>query len=321
MKIYQNINEIPHNINRAITVGSFDGVHLGHLQILKKLKNEAKRKKLKTMIITFEPHPQVYFNQLKNEVFPLLTTSEEKTSIFKILEIDEVFIINFDAQVANLEPAEFVFNYLQNIGLSALAIGYNHNFGKGRKGNLRLLEKINEKNKINNKNQFEIIQIPQFVKKNKKVSSTEIRRILMECTVENANELLGYNYFVTGMVCYGNGIGKKLGFPTANIKISRNKLLPINGVYICTVEIWGKQYHGVANIGYRPTITDTSTTIFPILEVHILDFLGDIYDVGITVTFLKFLRKEKKFNNMNELIQQIQNDINACKIFFDSGLH
>ena len=319
MKIYYDINEIPRNINRAITLGSFDGVHLGHLQILKKLKSEARKKKLSTMIITFEPHPQVYFSQQKKEIFPLLTTIEEKNSIFRVLGIDEVFIINFDSRIANLDPVKFVTYYLQHIGFRSLAIGYNHSFGKNRKGNLKLLEKINEQNKTGHKKQFEIIQIPQYLKKQKKVSSTEIRHTLMECKVENANALLGYDYFVTGVVSRGNGIGKKLGFPTANIKTSCNKLFPLNGAYICTVDIFGKLYHGVANIGYRPTVVNTNTsTTLPTLEVHILDFLGDIYDVTVTVVFHKFLRKEEKFSNKSDLIQQIKNDIDTCKIFFDS---
>lgn len=324
MKIYKKINEIPYNENRTITVGSFDGVHSGHLQIIKHLKETAQKKNLVATVITFEPHPQIYFSQKKNNSFPLLTTTEEKISIFKSLGIDELFIIEFDDKIANLKPDEFVY-YLKSIGFSAFVIGYNHNFGKDRKGDFEVLQKINDENKNNEKEQFEIIQVPKFTgvnpktnKNNAKVSSTEIRKNLQEAAIEEANKLLGYNYFAVGKVIRGNSIGKKLGFPTANIEISNNKLLPKNGVYACTVAVSDKKYCGVANIGYRPTITNSNFSAIakPVFEVHILDFSADIYDAIITVSFMKFLREEKKFAHQNELILQIQNDIEICRKYF-----
>jgi len=323
MKIYRNVNEIPHNTNRAITVGSFDGIHLGHLQILKNLKSNAQKNNLTSMVITFEPHPQIYFSAKTNTLFPLLTTVKEKIYFLELLGIDELFIINFDEEIANIEPVEFV-NYLKNIGFSLFVIGYNHSFGKNRKGNWILLEKINEISKSKNEEPFKIVQVPRFtitnskVSSNAKISSTEIRRILRDCNVENANELLGHYYFVSGNVEKGSGVGKTIGFPTANIYKTNNKLLPRNGVYACKIELLGKNYFGVANIGYRPTVANTSISknSSPVLEVHIFDFAGDIYDITVLVSFVRFLREEKKFNNKSELIQQISDDVAFCRRIF-----
>ena len=328
MKVYTDLSQIQFNRNRAITVGTFDGVHIGHIAIINNLTVNAKKKNLSSLLITFEPHPQIFFQKRHNEnylKFPLLTTIDEKISILEKTNIDEVLIIDFEQNFANLSAREFITNFLmQKFGFKYFAIGFNHCFGKNREGNYQLLMQIQEEFKTNDNLSFEVEEIKQVKINSKNISSTEIRKLLIQENssddiIKKCNEILGYEYFVFGKVCKGKELGKKLGFPTANLEIfSANKLLPKNGVYFCSIEIETENYcnqkfFGVANIGIQPTITKNFDNQISTLEVHILDFSDDIYGKNIKVSFINFIRNEFKFDNIDKLIEQINKDIALCK--------
>ncbi|MPN09672.1 Riboflavin biosynthesis protein RibF [bioreactor metagenome] len=206
---------------------------------------------------------------------------------------------------------------LQKIGFKLIVIGYNHNFGKNREGNLASLEKLQTECTVNNRTIFAVKQVPKFSLTNNNVSSSTIRKMFEHDDIEQINKLLGYHYFIAGNVQAGNGIGATIGFPTANLNtFSTYKAIPKHGVYFCSVQVFNKQYWGITNIGFAPTFENNNATTSKNklkLEVHIFDFFGDIYDVNIIVSFIKYLRKEKKFNNKDELIKQIQNDVVVCK--------
>jgi riboflavin kinase/FMN adenylyltransferase len=334
MKIYNNINQIQFNKKRAITLGTFDGIHLGHLSIIQSLTENAKAKNLDSMLITFEPHPQIYFAKSLNkkndyfEKFPLLTTTEEKLNalnkmnyeklIPQNLELNEIFVIEFNQEVANLSAKDFIIEFLaKKIGFSHFTIGFNHNFGKNREGNFEFLSSIQKE--ISEQNFFEINKVSPKKNRNENISSTQIRKLLLNNekkseNIERANELLGYEYFAIGKVVEGNKIGRQLGFPTANIEInSENKLLPQNGVYFCSIEFLDEKkvknkHFGVANLGFRPTISQTNS-LQKVLEIHILNFTENIYNEKVKVNFIKFIRAEKKFESKEKLIEQIQKDI------------
>jgi len=306
MKLYRNINEINFDNNRAITVGGFDGIHLGHQKIFATLLARAKERNLKTLVITFEPPPKCFFNLDKNH--SLLTPINEKLKIFENKNIDEVLVIDFNEEFSKMSAYSFIELLISKIGFKVYVIGNNHTFGNNCKGNLALLEKI--KNDLNY--QFEIYMVDSFSKNNDVISSTLIKNQFSNKNIEYINELLGYNYFILSEVIVGNKIGRKLGFPTANLTIPNNKIIPKNGVYLVQVEIKNNKYFGIANVGVRPTIKEQKTNT-PYIEVYLLDFDSDIYGVKLCVNFLKYIRKEQKFDNTDELISQISKDVAICR--------
>jgi riboflavin kinase/FMN adenylyltransferase len=327
MKVYNDISEIDFNINRAITVGSFDGIHLGHMKLLGTLISKAKKKGLSTFVVTFDTHPQIFLRPEHKKQFPILTTKVEKLSVLELIGIDEVFVVKFNEDFASMSSYKFATTFLlKNIGFKLIVIGDNHGFGKNREGNFSMLQRLSTEFSIHNQPLFEVINVPPFVQNGIVISSTFIRQVMVYHSIEYVNKLLGYNYFLMGYVRHGDNIGHTLGFPTANIETIDNKLYPKNGVYICTVDILGKQYSGVANIGYRPTMFDTkseeSNTVFlkpkPNIEVYILDFSGDIYDMKINISFMQYLREEVKFENRDKLIDQIETDITNCRKYFNT---
>ncbi|HBF89328.1 MAG TPA: riboflavin biosynthesis protein RibF [Bacteroidales bacterium] len=291
--------------NPVVTIGTFDGVHLGHKQIINRLLQKAKEINGTPLIITFWPHPRIVLQQNEKPIF-LLNTLDEKTQLFNNLGIDKVLVCPFTKEFSVLSPLDFVKKYLvEMIGLRSIIFGYDHHFGKNREGNFDNLQ--NYAKEWN----FEIEKVEEYREGLTNISSTTIRRMLSEGELENANTLLGYNYFMTGIVTDGLRIGRKIGFPTANIIVDKNKLVPKQGVYAVKVYINNKSYNGVLNIGHKPTITENklNTTI----EVHIFDFDENIYKKSIQVEFIKYIRTEKKFDSIAELISQIENDIAICK--------
>ena len=301
MVIYRNINEIEKNDSTIISVGTFDGVHCAHRQVINKLLELAAGKNSRSFIITFDPHPQEILKNKTPEI-KLLTTISEKLKLFKELGIENVFIIKFTEEFSKTTAREFYEKLIYSrIGIKDLVVGYDHGFGRNREGDFQMLLDLGKEFG------FGIHRVEEIDIDNMKVSSTNIRHLLAEGNIHRANSLLGYLYGFEAKVVSGDKIGGELiGFPTANlIPVAANKVIPGNGVYAVKVEIENKEYNGMMNIGVRPTINnDGKRTI----EVNILDFSDNIYDSTITIYFVNKLREEKKFNSKEDLIEQIKID-------------
>ncbi len=305
MKIYRSIDEVPFNSDRIITVGTFDGVHSGHLTILSRMKELAQQNNYQTMVITFDPHPQQIVKSPLKKSIQLLTTTDEKIELLEHYGIDSVLIIEFNKAFSMTPPEVFIEEYLlKQIGMKRFLIGYDHLFGRDRKGNFDLLKQFS------NKYQFEIDRLSAHQEDNMIVSSTQIRNLIIQYQVEEANKLLGYNYFINGQVVVGNQLGRKIGFPTLNIKpYSEYKLIPANGVYLTKVTHNGNKYFGMCNIGVRPTLTDDK---LPTVEINLFDFDYDIYGDAVKAEFISFIRPETKFPSVDELINQLYKDQQNC---------
>lgn len=304
MLVVREGEKICYNKNSVVTVGTFDGIHLGHKKIISDLNGIKNRKNLRSVVVTFEPHPQLILKNKHKEI-KLLSTTEEKLFEFETLGVDLVYILKFTREFSELNAEEFYKNYLiERIGMTDIVLGYDHNFGKNREGNYESL-----KNFANGYG-FDVHRVDEFKINGDKINSTTIRNFLTDGNVEKAADLLGNNYYFSGEVILGDRRGNKLGFPTANIKpLSEHKLIPKNGVYFVSVVIEGKNYYGMMNIGNRPTIKEEKE-IF--LEVNIFDFNDNIYGKIIKINFIKFLRNEKKFGSLDELVSQLNTDKENC---------
>ncbi|MGQ9818314.1 MAG: riboflavin biosynthesis protein RibF [Candidatus Kapaibacteriales bacterium] len=314
MKIFRSIEEIPFNKMRVITAGTFDGVHLGHQKIILRINEIARQIGGKSMIITFDPHPQIVLKKKNLEPIKLLTTLDERIKLFERNAIDELLVINFTEKFA-LTPArvyveEILFN---KIGFQKILVGFDHLFGKDREGNINLLQTLSMELG------FEVEQISAFILEEIVISSTKIRNALFVNNIELANKLLGYDYFIDGVVVRGDGRGKKLGFPTANIQFDNEyKLVPSNGVYLVYTILGDKKYFGMANLGVRPTF---ETSQRKTLEVYFFDFQEDLYGTNLSLFFKKFIRPEMKFNSIDDLLIQLKNDEKICRSLISSELN
>jgi len=299
MEVVRNINKIVKDPNSIVTVGVFDGVHIAHQEILRRMKEEKLKTGARTVLVTFDPHPQEVLHP--NEKFFILTTIDERIELLSDYDLDIIFVVNFTPEFSNITAEEFCKEImLGRIGLRKVIVGYNHAFGKNREGNPEKLKGFGEKYG------FEVELIPQLLVENNPVSSSKIRSILNEGNVRLASKLLGRYYFINGVVVKGSGRGKELGIPTANIEpISLRKLMPKNRVYVVRVTIDRKHYFGLMNIGYRPTFELDSERV---AEVNIFDFDEEIYFKHIKVEFIDRLRDEMKFPTPRELVEQIERD-------------
>ncbi len=305
MKIYYGFERIERNPKRIITVGTFDGVHLGHQKILKRLNEIAQITQGVSLIITFEPHPQFVIKRPDKDPLKLLTTIDERLILFEKFGVNEVLVVPFTQDFARTTAEEFIRNYLYDtVGFSNILVGHDHLFGRNREGNFDLLVKLSKEL------HFEVEKIPAFILNEITISSTKIRNALSQNQIELANQLLGYEYFIKGKVVSGDGRGSSLGFPTANIRFNDgHKLVPSDGVYLVYSILDGEKVYGMANLGFRPTFyTDKKR----ILEVHYLNFSNMLYGKEIFVHFLKYLRNEKKFNSIDDLLMQLNKDKEFC---------
>ncbi len=300
MKVFRNIDEIGFSDGSAVTVGTFDGIHLGHRIIIDKLKAVAEAKDLRSVVITFEPHPQIVLKN-KSENIKVLSTLEEKLEIFNDLDIGNVLVINFTREFSYTHAEDFYKDYLvDKIGLKDLILGYDHMFGKDREGNFEMLKEISSKY------DFTVDKVAEYKIDGEHVSSTAIRNLLNEGSIAKASKFLGRNYSIEGVVIEGNRLGKELGFPTANIAVgSANKLIPKTGVYAVKVVIEDRIYNGMMSIGINPTVSDDKLLK---LEVNIFDFSENIYGKEIKIEFISYLREEKKFESIEQLIENISLD-------------
>jgi len=296
--------------NPVLTIGVFDGVHLGHRKVLDRLKKIAQEKNGESVVLTLWPHPRIVLDK-DSDSLRLLNNIEEKKHLLSKTGIEHLVIIPFTKEFANLSACEFIEQYLvKKIGVKHLVVGYNHQFGKDRKAGFEFL------NECAQKFGFSIEKLDVKLVDNDKVSSTKIRGFLTSGYLHLANNYLGYEYFISGNVVEGNQIGRKIGFPTANIKIPEPyKQVPRDGVYAVRVNLSGDSYYGMLNIGSRPTIEQTLRS--KNIEVHILDFDQKIYNQMITVHFVKRIRDEKRFNGLDELKDQLKKDKEETKALFN----
>jgi riboflavin kinase/FMN adenylyltransferase len=298
LQVHHNIAQLSAFNNAVITIGTFDGVHTGHKHIINQLKDEARQISGETVIITFHPHPRKIVGH--SHTVQLLNTLEEKTELLAKEGIDHLVVIPFDEAFAAQSAEAYIRDFLvKTIHPHTIIIGYDHRFGKNREGDYRMLEKFGEELG------FTVKEISEKVLDEVAVSSTRIRNALREGAVEQANALLGYDYFFEGRVVEGNKLGRTIGYPTANIETGNpEKLIPGNGVYAVEVMAGGQYWKGMMNIGLRPTVDGSRLVI----EVNIFDFDRDIYSTVVRVYVKHFLRKEQKFSGLDALKAQLAQD-------------
>ena len=302
MKIFNNINEFNCKKSTIITIGTFDGVHLGHQKILKKLNVEAENNGLESSVLTFFPHPRTVLNP--DSTLKLINTIEERISLFKKSKIDNLIVHPFTKGFSELDSEDYVKNILvDQLKAKIVLIGYDHKFGKNRTADIKNLKEYGVKYN------FEVIEIKAEEINDIAISSTKIRNSIEEGDIQLTNSYLGYEFSFFGKVVKGNSIGKTLGFPTANIKIGTDlKLIPKNGVYLISTIINQKIIFGMMNIGIKPTTNENTKSI----EVNLFDFNQNLYDTNITIYIKQFLREEIKFDSLNELKLQIEKDKTTC---------
>lgn len=298
LKVFNNISAYTSEKPVVLTIGTFDGVHIGHRKIIERLTHSAEKEGLKSVILTFFPHPRMILNQ--NSDIKLLNTIDEKIRLLERMGLNALIIHPFDKAFSELSAEEFVQQILiEKLNLKKIIIGYDHRFGKNRTAGIEDLIIFGEKY------HFEVEQISAQEIDEVSVSSTKIRKALEEGEINLANTYLGYNYFFNATVVEGKKLGRTIGFPTANLKVSENyKLIPKKGVYIVEVLLDNQKYNGMMNIGTNPTVNGTFQTI----EVNILDFNRDIYEKSVQVSFLEKIREEQKFASVEELKSQLHKD-------------
>ncbi len=308
MRVHYSINELPLFKNAVITIGTFDGVHTGHMKVIEQLKQEARRIGGETVIITFHPHPR---KVVSAKAIFILNTLEEKIELLQSKGIDHLVVVPFDETFAQQAPEEYIEQFLfDKCHPHTVIIGYDHKFGKNRKGDYHLLEKYGAQLG------FKVKEIDEHLLHEIIVSSTKIREALMAGDLATANECLGYDYFFEGKVVNGNKLGRTLGYPTANLEIeNEEKLVPANGIYAVECLILNREWSivngespiihkGMMSIGVRPTIGVSKRTI----EVNIFDFAEDIYGKLLRVYVKHYLRPEVKFDSLESLTKQIDSD-------------
>ena len=299
MKIYHHIDEFKPVKNAVVTIGTFDGVHIGHRKIISRIKELADSIGGETVILTFFPHPRMILHP-EDESIKLINSINEKAQLLEQLGVDHLIITPFSRDFSNQSPEDYIRDILVNqIGTKKIVIGYDHRFGKDRQGGLNdLLHLAPQYN-------FEVIEIPEQDIHDVAISSTQIRNALFESKIDLANEFLGYPFFITGKVTRGDQIGRQIGYPTANIVIEEKyKLIPGDGIFAVKVEVDKVLYKGMAYIGTRPTINGVRRNI----EVNIFDFDKEIYYQQIRMEFHHFVRGDAKFSGLDELKAQIAQD-------------
>ena len=300
MNIFHNIGEV-HNIDKAIvTIGTFDGVHLGHQALLNKMIDEAKANNQQTAVITFYPHPRQVLN-VDVAHLRFINTQKQKIERLEKCGIDNLIVIPFTHEFAQTSSEQFIKEYIVNrLHPSKLIVGYDHHFGKNRLGDYTQLVELGKQYN------FKVEKIDIQTSENIAISSTKIRNALRQGNVSYANSLLGYPYTLEGEVIEGNKIGRTIGFPTANIDINPEyQIIEVAGVYACYVVIGSEKFEGMANIGLRPTIEKRENFI---LEVNIFNFNRDIYHQQVSVQLIERLRNEVKHQNLEKLKQQLCSD-------------
>ncbi len=300
MKVFTNPDTYNYT-NTVITIGMFDGVHKGHQQLLKTVVSKACELNAKATVLTFWPHPRLVLGK-NNDDLKLITSLDEKTKLISELGIDHVIILPFNLETAKLTAEEFMSQILkQKFGIAHLVMGFNHKFGSDRISDFATYEQIAKKYQIG------ISRVDAIHINNEMVSSTNTRLALEAGDVKKASSFLGMPFTINGTVKGGQRLGRTIGYPTANIELTEKlKIVPKVGVYACKLNVIGKQYNGMLNIGYRPTVNQKDP--LPSIEIHIFDFNQDIYSEEIEIHFIERIRDEQKFENIEALQSQLKKD-------------
>ncbi len=304
MKCFYSFDTVQIESATAVTIGMFDGLHLGHLKVIHGCLNAAKESSLKTCVITFSNHPADHFTGKRNE---LLMPMQEKIAAFEAIGIDYLVILPFNAYLVELPATQFIQEHIiRRIKATKVVLGYDNHFGKNREGSISFIkEHFSE--------QLEAISIDVAKVDEVIVSSSQIKKFLSEGEPTKANAMLGHHFSIAGVVIHGNQNGRKIGFPTANMSLNAdNKFIPQLGVYLTEVHIQAGKYYGLTNMGYRPTLNKDDGIH---IETHILGFEGDIYGQGIDIRFIEKIRSEKRFDSFEELKNQIAADLAWAKLY------
>ena len=307
MEVYRDINQLPAFANPVLTIGTFDGVHRGHRQIIAQMLEVADRAKGTPVLLTFYPHPKQIIESGQKPLF-LLNTPAEKYKLLHRAGLNNIVEVPFTREFSEQPAEDYIRNFLvEKFHPHTIIIGYDHRFGKNREGNYELLE--SQSSTFG----YRVIEIPEHVLSDVIVSSTKIREALATGLVETANEYLGYRYFFHAGVIHGDKRGRILGYHTANLQIDHErKLIPADGVYAVDVDLKGiGQYKGMMNIGHRPTVEVSGRS----MEVHLFDFDKDIYGVSLKISFKARIRDEKKFDNLDQLKLQLDKDAVIARQF------
>ena len=311
MKIYNSTKEFDSiEKNSIITIGTFDGVHIGHQEIIKNLVEDAKNNQGQSVILTFFPHPRIILQGSIN--LKLITTLKEKIELLEKTGLDHLIIEPFTKEFSRLTALDFVRNILvEKLKIKKLVIGYDHHFGRNREGNF---EQLQEYGKTFG---FEVEEIPAQDIQNVAVSSTKIRKALEEGHIEKANTYLGYEFMITGKIIHGRGLGTQWSYPTINIQLEEAyKLIPKPGVYIVKTKLMNQEVFGIMNIGIRPTVGGKNQTI----EVHLLDFNDNLYGKIIQIQIAYRMRDEQKFSSVEKLVSQIKQDEIRARELISRGI-
>jgi riboflavin kinase/FMN adenylyltransferase len=298
MQVHRSISELPPFRNAVITIGTFDGVHEGHRKIIAALQQEARAIGGESVIITFHPHPRKIVQH--DASLQLINTLDEKIELLSLQGIGHLVVVPFTTEFSEQSAESYIEHFLVNrFHPTVIIIGYDHHFGKERRGNFSLLQE--QAPRWN----YRLIEIPRHVIEEIGISSTKIRKALLQSDVETANLLLGYDFFFEGQVVSGDALGRKLGYPTANLEYTDlEKIHPGHGVYAVYVDVQGEKKKGMLSIGNRPTLEKSGEKV----EVNIFDFTKDIYGETIRVTIRKFLRPQEKYASLEELTAQLAKD-------------
>ena len=310
LEIIHSLSNYNHTENTVVTIGTFDGVHIGHQKIIEQVVETAKKLGKKSVLLTFFPHPRMVLQQ--NASIELINTIDERAELLSKTGLDYLIIHPFSIEFSRLTALDFVRKILVNqLNTSKLIIGYDHHFGKNREGNL---EQLTEYSHLYN---FEVEEIPAQDINDVSVSSTKIRKALSDKNIKTANKYLGYHFMLNGTVVNGKQLGGKIGFPTANISIKEDyKLIPKMGVYVVKSKIDNNTIFGMMNIGFRPTLEGKHQTI----EVHFFNFEKDLYNQNLTIEILYFLRDEEKFDSAEKLILQLKEDEKIALNYIQNNL-
>jgi len=304
MRVFYDIEDVKKDLNTYLTLGTFDGLHIGHQHILKEVIERSKKKSGRNFLVTFSPHPRLVLNSNANHI-SLLTTTDEKLKLIEEYGIENVLVINFTKEFSQIPSESFIKDYLyKKIGFKEIIIGHDHQFGKGREGNRETLEMFGRDLG------FSVDAIGPVSVGGETVSSTKVRHAINDGNLEKAGNFLGRFYSIEGKVIEGDKRGRTLGFPTVNIAVENIKLMPKNGIYAGRIFIDGEKYNGVMSLGVRPTFYNDAV-LLP--EFFIFDFNKDVYGKVVKVEIIKYIREEKKYNIIDDLVSQIQKDVIASK--------
>ncbi|WP_066288902.1 bifunctional riboflavin kinase/FAD synthetase [Bacillus sp. FJAT-29937] len=294
----------------SIALGYFDGVHLGHQKVIKEAKSIAEENGFKSAVMTFDPHPSVVLGKSVKHV-EYITPLREKVDLIEKLGIDYLFIVNFSMEFASLLPQEFVDQYLIGLNVKHVIAGFDYTYGRMGKGTMETLP-------FHSREKFAFTVVPKLVSNNEKISSTLIRSMIRDGRMEEFTPILGRYYSTNGNVIHGDKRGRTIGFPTANIELTDDYIFPPTGVYCVRINVHGEWNEGVCNVGYKPTFNKEMSKK-PSIEVHIFDFNQDIYGQEVKVEWHLHLRKEQKFNGIEELVAQIEKDKRSALAFFEKN--